>query len=48
MVFLAVTLEESGLLGSKYYVAHPIVPLDKTVAVINIDAMSRGRQCPAT
>ena len=39
-VFLAVTLEESGLLGSKYYVAHPAVPLDQTVAVINIDAMS--------
>lgn len=39
VVFLAVTLEESGLLGSKYYVAHPVVPLDKTVAVINLDAM---------
>jgi len=40
VVFLAVTLEESGLLGSQYYVAHPSVPLDKTVAVFNIDAMS--------
>lgn len=40
IVFLAVTLEESGLLGSKYYVAHPTIPLDKTVAVINLDAMS--------
>lgn len=40
LVFAAVTLEESGLLGSKYYVAHPVIPLDKTVAVINIDAMS--------
>jgi Zn-dependent M28 family amino/carboxypeptidase len=40
LVFVAVTLEESGLLGSKYYVAHPAVPLDKTVGVINIDAMS--------
>lgn len=40
VLFLAVTLEESGLLGSKYYVAHPSIPLDKTVAVINIDAMS--------
>lgn len=39
VLFLAVTLEESGLLGSKYYVAHPSIPLDKTVAVINIDAM---------
>ena len=40
IVFLAVTLEESGLLGSKYYVAHPSIPMDKTVAVINMDAMS--------
>lgn len=39
VVFLAVTLEESGLLGSKYYVAHPSIPLEKTVAVINLDAM---------
>ena len=39
LLFLAVTLEESGLLGSKYYVAHPTIPLDKTVAVINLDAM---------
>ena len=40
ILFLAVTLEESGLLGSQYYVAHPAVPLDKTVAVFNVDAMS--------
>ena len=40
IVFLAVTLEESGLLGSKYYVAHPVIPLDKTVAVFNLDALS--------
>ena len=40
VLFLAVTLEESGLLGSKYYVAHPVIPLDKTVAVINLDAMA--------
>jgi len=40
VVFMAVTLEESGLLGSKYYVAHPSFPLDKTVAVVNIDAMA--------
>ena len=38
VLFLAVTLEESGLLGSQYYVAHPVVPLDKTVAVFNIEA----------
>ena len=40
MVFLAVTLEESGLLGSKYYVAHPTFPLDKIAGVVNLDAMS--------
>ena len=40
VVFLAVTLEESGLLGSKYYVAQPSFPLEKTVGVINLDAMS--------
>ena len=40
IAFVAVTLEESGLLGSKYQVAHPVFPLDKTVAVVNLDAMS--------
>jgi len=40
VAFLAVTLEESGLLGSKYYVAHPTFPLDKIAGVVNIDAMS--------
>ena len=40
VVFLATTLEESGLLGSEYYVRHPGFPLDKIAGVINIDAMS--------
>jgi len=40
VVFVAVTLEESGLLGSKYYVAQPTIDLAQTVAVINLDAMS--------
>lgn len=39
LLFVPVTLEESGLLGSKYYVANPAVPLKNTVAVINLDAM---------
>ena len=39
VLFIAPTLEESGLLGSRYYVAHPVVPLAQTVAVINLDAM---------
>lgn len=38
-IFVAVTAEESGLLGSAYYAAKPIVPLNKTVAGINIDAI---------
>ncbi len=39
VVFLAVTAEESGLLGSKHYAANPIFPLAQTVGVINIDSM---------
>ncbi|MCF2948182.1 M20/M25/M40 family metallo-hydrolase [Paraglaciecola aquimarina] len=38
--FLIVTAEEQGLLGSKYYTEHPIIPLEKTVANINMDAMN--------
>jgi len=38
-IFVAVTAEESGLLGSSYYAEDPIVPLNKTVAGINIDAI---------
>ena len=39
LLFVAVTAEESGLLGSKYYAANPVVRLEKTVAGINFDAM---------
>ena len=39
LMFLSVTLEESGLLGSKYYVANPLMPLKDTVATINMDAI---------
>jgi len=39
VLFAAVTLEEAGLLGSQYYVAHPVFPLKKTVADINMDAL---------
>ena len=38
--FLIVTAEEQGLLGSKYYADNPVIPLDKTVANINMDAMN--------
>jgi Zn-dependent M28 family amino/carboxypeptidase len=40
VVFLAVTAEERGLLGSEYYGAKPLYPLARTVAVINMDALS--------
>jgi|Deesub1362B_J571_1020462.scaffolds.fasta_scaffold00019_104 Zn-dependent M28 family amino/carboxypeptidase len=39
-LFLAVTGEEQGLLGSQYYATHPVFPLEKTVAVINMDALN--------
>ena len=38
-IFVAVTAEESGLLGSAYYAEDPLVPLKDTVAGINIDAI---------
>lgn len=40
IVLLAVTAEEQGLLGSKYYTQNPLYPPDKTVADINIDVMN--------
>ena len=36
-LFLAVTAEEKGLLGSKYYATHPVVPLGKTALNLNFD-----------
>ena len=39
IVFLAVTGEEQGLLGSDYYAQHPIFPLKNTVADINMDEL---------
>jgi Zn-dependent M28 family amino/carboxypeptidase len=40
LIFLAVTAEESGLLGSKYYAENPIYPLAQTVGGVNMDAFS--------
>jgi len=37
VVFIAVTAEEKGLLGSAYYAAHPVYPLATTVADLNMD-----------
>jgi Zn-dependent M28 family amino/carboxypeptidase len=40
ILFLAVTAEEQGLVGSNYYARNPIYPLAKTAAVINMDALN--------
>ncbi len=40
IVFLAVTAEESGLLGSKYYAENPIFPLAQTVGGVNMDSLN--------
>jgi Zn-dependent M28 family amino/carboxypeptidase len=40
LVFLAVTAEEKGLLGTEYYAAHPLYPLGSTVADLNMDGMN--------
>ena len=43
VVFLAVTAEESGLLGSRWYAENPLYPLAKTVANLNMDNLYKGR-----
>ena len=40
ILFLAVTAEEKGLLGSKWYVEHPLHPLARTLADINMDGLN--------
>jgi Zn-dependent M28 family amino/carboxypeptidase len=42
ILFMAVTGEEQGLLGSEYYAGHPLYPLSRTLANINIDGMQRS------
>lgn len=41
VLFLAVTAEEQGLLGAKYYAENPLYPLASTLANINIDGMNQ-------
>jgi aminopeptidase YwaD len=41
IVFIAFSGEEEGLIGSNYYVNHPLVPLANTVAMINMDMIGR-------
>ncbi len=44
VLFLSVTAEEQGLLGSRYYVEHPLCPLARTALDINMDGMNVGGQ----
>ena len=41
LLFLSVTAEEQGLLGSEYYGNYPLYPLEKTLGVINIDGVNQ-------
>ena len=40
VLFIATTAEEAGLLGAKFYAEHPLYPLEKTLADINLDSMN--------
>jgi Zn-dependent M28 family amino/carboxypeptidase len=40
VLFMCTTAEEAGLLGAKWYAEHPLYPLNKTLADINIDSMN--------
>lgn len=40
LLFVAVTAEEQGLLGARYYAQHPVIPLGKTLANLNIDGVN--------
>jgi Zn-dependent M28 family amino/carboxypeptidase len=41
IVFVAFSGEEEGLIGSSYYVKHPVVPLAQTIAMVNMDMIGR-------
>ncbi|MEO6590676.1 MAG: M20/M25/M40 family metallo-hydrolase, partial [Pyrinomonadaceae bacterium] len=41
LIFIAFGGEEEGLLGSKFYVNNPVFPLNKTIAMINMDMVGR-------
>jgi Zn-dependent M28 family amino/carboxypeptidase len=43
ILFLAFAGEELGMLGSSYYVGHPLLPLEKAVAMLNLDMIGRIR-----
>jgi acetylornithine deacetylase/succinyl-diaminopimelate desuccinylase-like protein len=41
ILFIAFAGEESGLLGSSYYTQHPSIPIDRTIAMLNLDMIGR-------
>jgi hypothetical protein len=43
LVFIAFAGEERGLLGSAYYAGHPVIPVESTVAMLNLDMVGRAR-----
>jgi hypothetical protein len=43
VLFLVVSGEERGLVGSRYFVSHPTVPIDRIVGLVNLDMISRNR-----
>ena len=38
LLFITLTAEESGLLGSQYYVENPVIPMNRTIANVNVDS----------
>jgi len=42
IIFILFTAEEKGLFGARYYVENPLFPLEKTVAMINLDMIGRN------
>lgn len=48
ILFMTVTGEEKGLLGSEWYSEHPVFPLENTIANLNIDMIGRGDKDHAT
>ena len=48
VLFASWDAEESGLLGAWAYTEHPLLPLDKTLAVLNMDMIGRNEEIPAS
>jgi Zn-dependent M28 family amino/carboxypeptidase len=46
-MFLCFGAEEQGVVGSEYYLEHPVIPLEKTVGLINMDGVGCGDKLSA-